>query len=479
MAGQEYDVFLSHAFEDTADARWIRQVLQREGWRTFLAADDLEVERESTEWSRRIDDTLNKSRLVVVLVSPVAAQSRWVDHEWRSVHKDLLSGRPGPKTIIPCCIRDVAPYELDRALRDYDAIDLRERQRRPEIVKKLLELIAGTLQRPLEPGKRSKLVRILSIEGGGTRSLIPGRVLVSLEEKIQRIRGPETRIADCFDLLAGVSASSILAALLATRELSAATIVTRYRELLPRSFVKNVFFPFLSKTKYRSNAPFHVLSDIFKDRKLSELATACLIPTYDLMHREPRLLKQQEAKANTNRDMKVVDAVMAAVAAPLYFAPRPVIFPDRLRALLVDGCLYARNPTDLAFKEASDLYHPRPAAEDVCILSLGTGESPVRNKPPQEWGVMDSIAETINISMDGAADLVHSTFLRMYETMGRAHQYVRVDPEISVTGGRAFRMDDTAPETLDELERIGDELAVIHDAELEQFVQLLEHEVEE
>ena len=34
-------------------------------------------------------------------------------------------------------------------------------------------------------------------------------------------------------------------------------------------------------------------------------------------------------------------------------------------------------------------------------------------------------------------------------------------------------MDDTAAETLDELERIGDELAVTHDAALEQFVQLL------
>lgn len=46
MAEYEYDVFISHAFEDTADTRWIRQVLERERWNTFLAADDLEVERE-------------------------------------------------------------------------------------------------------------------------------------------------------------------------------------------------------------------------------------------------------------------------------------------------------------------------------------------------------------------------------------------------------------------------------------------------
>lgn len=406
------------------------------------------------------DDTLNKSRLVVVLVSPVAVSSRWVDHEWRSVHKDLLSGHPGPKTIVPCCIRDVAPYELDRALRDYDAVDLREKQRRAETIKKFLDLIAGTLTRPLAPSEKSRLVRILSIEGGGVRSLMPGRVLISLEEKIQRFRGPNVRIADCFDLLA-------------TRDMNAEEIVSRYRRFLPGSFVRNAFFPVLAKTKYRSNAPFRVLSEIFKDRKLSELSTPCLIPTYDLIHREPRLLTQRQAKAHSQRDMKIVDAVMAAVAAVPYFSPRPVEFPDRFRALLVDGCLYAKDPTDLAFKEASDLYHPRPAAEDVCILSLGTGASPVRDKRPQKWGVLDYLAETINISMDGAADVVHSTFQRMYDTMGRAHQYVRIDPDSSITGGKAFRMDDTASETLDELERIGDELAVTHDAALEQFVQLL------
>ena len=55
----------------------------------------------------------------------------------------------------------------------------------------------------------------------------------------------------------------------------------------------------------------------------------------------------------------------------------------------------------------------------------------------------------------------------------RAHQYVRIDPDTSITGGKAFRMDDTAAETLDELERIGDELAVTHNVALEQFVQLL------
>ena len=46
--------------------------------------------------------------------------------------------------------------------------------------------------------------RILSIDGGGIRGIIPGQVLVSLEGKLKKHAGnEEARIADYFDLIAG------------------------------------------------------------------------------------------------------------------------------------------------------------------------------------------------------------------------------------------------------------------------------------
>ncbi len=53
--------------------------------------------------------------------------------------------------------------------------------------------------------------RILSIDGGGIRGIIPGMVIKYLEEKIQSKTGNENaRIADYFDFFAGTSTGGIL-----------------------------------------------------------------------------------------------------------------------------------------------------------------------------------------------------------------------------------------------------------------------------
>ncbi len=59
---------------------------------------------------------------------------------------------------------------------------------------------------------KQKLTRILSIDGGGIRGIIPGQILVILEEKLKKATANENaRIADYFDLIAGTSTGGILA----------------------------------------------------------------------------------------------------------------------------------------------------------------------------------------------------------------------------------------------------------------------------
>ena len=56
---------------------------------------------------------------------------------------------------------------------------------------------------------RKKLVRILSIDGGGIRGILPGQIVVKLEEILQKKdHNPDARIADYFDMVAGTSESS-------------------------------------------------------------------------------------------------------------------------------------------------------------------------------------------------------------------------------------------------------------------------------
>ena len=38
-------------------------------------------------------------------------------------------------------------------------------------------------------GKKKKMTRVLSIDGGGIRGIIPGEILVALEEKLKKLAG--------------------------------------------------------------------------------------------------------------------------------------------------------------------------------------------------------------------------------------------------------------------------------------------------
>lgn len=58
------------------------------------------------------------------------------------------------------------------------------------------------------------MLRILSIDGGGIRGILPAVVLLHLEKALQKESGrPNAHLADYFDLIAGTSTGGILTAL--------------------------------------------------------------------------------------------------------------------------------------------------------------------------------------------------------------------------------------------------------------------------
>ena len=58
--------------------------------------------------------------------------------------------------------------------------------------------------------EENKKFRILSIDGGGIRGLIPARVLAELEEEFQQ-KEPDKKLYEHFDLICGTSTGAILA----------------------------------------------------------------------------------------------------------------------------------------------------------------------------------------------------------------------------------------------------------------------------
>lgn len=58
-------------------------------------------------------------------------------------------------------------------------------------------------------------LRILCIDGGGIRGLIPAKILDYLEAELQRIDGSTARLADYFDCIVGTSTGALITTMVA------------------------------------------------------------------------------------------------------------------------------------------------------------------------------------------------------------------------------------------------------------------------
>ncbi|XP_012841492.1 PREDICTED: patatin-like protein 2 [Erythranthe guttata] len=146
-----------------------------------------------------------------------------------------------------------------------------------------------------------KLTRVLSIDGGGVRGIIPALILDFLESELQKLDGDEARIADYFDIIAGTETGSVTTAMLTAPKLnnnrpllSAKDIKEFYIEHCPNIFSKrnNVFSRAAKMVKSFSGAKYDgkylhsLLKEKLGDTKLHETLTDIVVPTFDIITSE-------------------------------------------------------------------------------------------------------------------------------------------------------------------------------------------------
>lgn len=149
MTERKWDAFLSYAAEDLRAAKAIRDQLMARGVICFLAHDVLHGPREAAEWANTIDNALDMTGAVLVVITPHALASKWVGYEWRSVHQDSLAGR-GKAVVVPMLVAGPDAGDLPRALRRYQAIDLRDPNRGDEALDRVAFLLRQHWERKHE-----------------------------------------------------------------------------------------------------------------------------------------------------------------------------------------------------------------------------------------------------------------------------------------------------------------------------------------
>jgi patatin-like phospholipase/acyl hydrolase len=329
-------------------------------------------------------------------------------------------------------------------------------------------------------------MKILSIGGGGIRGIIPGQVLVALEEKIQK-RDPNKRIADVFDMVAGTSTGGILTCLYLCPDatgkkprFSAEDAVNLYLQNGDNIFDVSLFRAIttvegFAGPKYSAEALETILKNYLGDLKLSQFLKPCLITSYDITRREAKFFNQADfAEEGATRDFLARDVARATSAAPTYFAPANIQALDLQVYPLVDGGVFANNPTMCACVEAFG-YDPKLEVSDLQILSLGTGDSEhaYHYAEAKKWGKLQWLEPILDILMSGVSETVDYQMKTLFESAKCSKQYLRIQPELAKFPEVDPAMDNASEKNMQALEAVGDAMATKFNAELDAFVDYL------
>jgi patatin-like phospholipase/acyl hydrolase len=237
-------------------------------------------------------------------------------------------------------------------------------------------------------------LRILSIDGGGIRGLIPALLLEELERRL-RAAGKTEPLHAYFDLIAGTSTGGILAAGLCAPHpqdmkrpaATPAELVALYRDHGGEIFQNDVFtsmrrlfgnvfsgnFSGLAEEKYSHKPLEERLKKTLGGRCIRDALTGLLITAYDIGERRTVTLKKRPLRQGEepHDDYLFWQVARATSAAPTYYEPARVTnLTTGKSQTLVDGGVYANNPSVCAFVEAQKMMGSH---EGLLLVALGTG----------------------------------------------------------------------------------------------------------
>jgi len=292
----------------------------------------------------------------------------------------------------------------------------------------------------------SKSVKVLAIDGGGIRGIIPATILAELQRRIG------TDLWRAFDLIAGTSTGGIIALGIGTgrkngQPYSPAEMLSLYLEngssifkKSPLTGVRGLFGP-----KYSPAALEKTLEKYLQAAEFSSALTPLLISSYDLAGQIPFFFKSHRIAAHPDYNWKVVQIARATSAAPTYFPPFH-LERDSQNYALADGGVYVNNPSMAAYAEALSLYR---AAPGFVVVSAGTGDRQdhIQYSSARHWGLFGWATKIVPVFMDSVSEAVD------YELkyLPKCSYYRLQVPNLT---GSAADMDNVSCENLKALQKV-------------------------
>ncbi|CAL5085656.1 unnamed protein product [Urochloa decumbens] len=349
-------------------------------------------------------------------------------------------------------------------------------------------LTSPTLPQPVV-GRR---VTVLTIDGGGIRGIIPGTILAFLEKKLQELDGPDARLADYFDYIAGTSTGGLITAMLAAPDkdkrplFSAKKINEFYMENGPRIFPQRPW-PDLVNTLIEIKGPKYdgkflrsKIQSLLGATRMRETLTNIVVPTFDVKNLQPTIFSTFDAQTMPLKDALLSDVCISTSAALTYLSAHFFQTKDEATGKthdfnLIDGGVSANNPTLLTINQITRkmivdkqyLFTGGPTDYDkFLVISIGTGSAMdaamYTAKDAAGWGILswlnskEGYTPIVDMFSYSSAALVDYNVSILFQALHSEKNYLRIQDDS--LKGTAATVDVATKENMEELVRIGERM---------------------
>jgi len=302
-----------------------------------------------------------------------------------------------------------------------------------------------------------RCIRVLSIDGGGIRGIIPAMILAEIERRTQK------RIADLFDLIVGTSTGGIIALGLTVPNPKDPFKPLYKAQELVEFYEKNgeAIFPspnrgwreikWIFRPKYNTDEIEKIFKQYFGDMALCHALTNIQITAYEIEERKHYFFTNNEH----NVMFYMRDVARATSAAPTFFPPVRLPIPININSkgyiTLIDGGVFANNPALYALRYAPNTrFYPASLqrSNDILLLSIGTGT--INNRIPFEeaynWGIFGWFKSLIDITISDPG--VEKDLERLMSEP--EYSYLRLQPDLT---GLTGDLDDATEDNIKELKK--------------------------
>ncbi|MGK7890845.1 MAG: patatin-like phospholipase family protein [Leptolyngbyaceae cyanobacterium] len=317
--------------------------------------------------------------------------------------------------------------------------------------------------------------KILSLDGGGFRGVISCQLLKLVEEVLEEKQ--KGSLHDYFDLIAGTSTGSLLAAGVALKK-NADDLLKVYEfqgtDIFPAGIRNRRKWQWLSQafgasyTLYPHGEPNDdpeqqktglstVIRDSFGDATIASIGEEItvnnrliekpilLVMAYDTLSRNTTFFASNNPEKNPRwyDDLPIWKLCTASASAPTFFPPYdlpyyqegetiPADVRDRKQVLPhIDGGVSANNPTLAAVSHA--LLTAESEIDNIFVLSIGTGKvtKPYTYNEVKNWGLLSWIANLPNIFLDPASEIGNAISSQILNTNSANQRHLRLDFQLN------------------------------------------------